>query len=77
MAIFGGKSKVSGLEKELNIKIPQLTKDSTILRVKGHGFFNINTHERGNLFVEIKFKIPENINEVQKKKLLELRDLGL
>ncbi len=77
MAIFGGKSKVSGLEKSLNITIPRLTKDSTILRVKEHGFFNINTHERGNLFVEIKLKIPDKLNQFQKKKLLELRDLGL
>ena len=71
------KSKLSGLENELDITIPQLTKDSTILRVKEQGFFNIITQERGNLFVEIKIKIPENITEIQKKKLLELRDSGL
>ncbi len=75
-AILGGNIEVPGLEKKLKINIPPCTKNSKII-VENQGFFNMKSNIRGNLYVKIRIKIPDEINDFQRKKLEELRDLGL
>ncbi len=76
-AILGGEIKVSGFRKDMKINVPPKTKDSTILRIKHQGFFNINSGKRGHLLVKIRIAIPDRINVFQKKLLVPLRNLGL
>ncbi|MFX1392407.1 MAG: DnaJ C-terminal domain-containing protein [Promethearchaeota archaeon] len=76
-AIFGGEIKVPGIERNLKITIPPITKDSTILRIKHQGFFNYDTNKRGNFLVKIRIKIPDHITRLQKEALKSLRNLGL
>ena len=76
-AVLGGKIKVGGIDRRLNVSIPPGTKDSTILRVKNQGFYKINSEERGNLMIKIKIQIPNKIDENQKELLEKLKISGL
>ncbi len=76
-AILGGKLKVPLFEGNIYVSINQYTKDSTTLRVKKQGFFNVLTKERGDLLVKIKIIIPNSITDIQRKKIEELHNLGL
>lgn len=76
-AILGDKVEVQGIEKSLIIDIPPLTKDSTILRLKDQGFYNLKSSKRGSLLIEIRIQVPERINQFQKKNLEDLRRWGL
>ena len=76
-AILGGEIKVPGFGKDIKINVPPKTKDSTILRIKHQGFYNINSSKRGHLLVKIRIAIPDRINIFQKKLLVPLRNLGL
>ncbi len=76
-AVLGGKIKIQGIDRSLNVKIPLGTGDSTILRVKNQGFYKINSEERGNLMVKVKIEIPSRINKKQKELLEKLKENGL
>jgi len=76
-AALGGKTQVSGLEKEINVSVPEGTKDSTILRLKNNGFYKMNSEERGNQLVRIKIKVPKRINKKQKELLEQLKATGI
>ncbi len=76
-AILGGEISVSGIVENFKIIVPPKTKDSTLLRVLERGFFNDSNQKRGDFLVKVKIKVPDRINAFQKKKLDELRNLGL
>ena len=76
-ATLGGKIQVPGIEKTLNVTVPKGTNDSSVLRLKNQGFYKINSNERGNLLVEIKIKVPNNLNKTQKELLNKLKETGL
>ena len=76
-AALGGKVEVPGIEKPIVVKVPQGTKDSTILRLKNKGFFKLNSEERGNQLVRINIKVPSKLNEKQNRLLEELKVVGL
>ena len=76
-AMLGGKISVQFMDKKLNANVPANTKDSSILRLKGPGFYNENTKQQGDLLVKIKIQVPERTNKFQKETLLKLRVLGL
>ncbi len=76
-AIFGGIVSITGLEKKLKITVPPNTKDHTLLRLKNQGFYNIKDDVRGNLLIKINIKIPDKINDEQKKLIKSLQYLGL
>ncbi|MBN1213888.1 MAG: J domain-containing protein [Candidatus Lokiarchaeota archaeon] len=76
-AVLGGKAKVEGIDRSLNITIPPFTKDSTTLRVKHQGFHKMNSDDRGNLMIKIKMQIPNRIDKHQKELLEQLKNNGL
>ncbi len=76
-ATLGGKVKVPGVEKELTVTIPSGTGDSTVLRLQNQGFYKINSNERGSLLVKVTIKVPDRLNNNQKKLLEELKKSGL
>ncbi len=76
-SILGGEIKVPGITRDIIIKVPLRTKDSTNLRVKNKGHYKANSDQRGDLLIKVKIKIPDQINEIQKEMLFNLRELGL
>ncbi len=77
-AALGGKIKVPGIEKILNITVPPGTNDSSTLRLKNQGFYKINSNgSRGNLLVKIKINVPKKVKRNQKELLVKLKETGM
>jgi len=77
-ALLGGKVQVPSIESEnVTISIPPGTQSGAKLRLKGKGFYQMNSTSRGNQIVKIKILIPKALNEEQKKHVEKLKDLGL
>lgn len=76
-AILGGLIKVKGIKERLTLNVPPMTQDSSLLKIEGKGFNKMDKKGRGNLFIEIKIKVPERITKDQKEKIEELKNLGL
>ena len=64
-------------DKQLSLKIPPGTKPGTKMRLSGHGLPDMKDNKKGDLYVRIQLKIPQNLNEEQKKIVDKLAAVGL
>ncbi len=62
-ALFGDKIAIDTLEKEINLKVPQNTKNGQRFRVKGMGAMNRKTKEKGDLYLKANIVLP-NIDDL-------------
>jgi len=77
-ALLGTTVSVPTLdEKQLSLKIPPGTKPGTKLRLTGHGLPDMKDHKKGDLYVRIQLKIPQGLNEEQKRVVDQLVAVGL
>jgi DnaJ-class molecular chaperone len=74
--ILGTKKKIQGVEREIEIKIPERTHPGEIFKVKGEGV-QYNKHTRGDLYIVISIDIPKKLDKKARKLLEELQDLGV
>ena len=76
--VLGGTITIETLDhKKLELKIPSLTKNNSILRVRGKGIQNPKDGTSGNLLVRLKAILPESLSDKQKKLFEELAKTGL
>jgi len=74
-ALFGGKIAIETLEKEINLKVPQNTKNGQRFRVKEMGAMNRKTKQKGDLYLRANIVLPnvdeldEDVVELMKEKL--------
>ncbi len=74
-ALFGDKIAIETLEKEINLKIPQNTKNGQRFRVKEMGAMNRKTKVKGDLYLRANIVLPnvdeldEDLVELMKEKL--------
>jgi molecular chaperone DnaJ len=73
--ILGTKKEFDGVDKKIEIKIPERTHPGEVFRVKGEGIKHGNS--RGDLFVIVNLDIPKKLDKKARKLLEELRDLGV
>ncbi|MGB9442258.1 MAG: DnaJ C-terminal domain-containing protein [Desulfobacterales bacterium] len=64
-------------DKQLSLKIPPGTKPGTKMRLSGHGLPDMKDNKKGDLYVRLQLKIPQNLNEEQKKIVDKLVAVGL
>ena len=75
--VLGGTVGINTLDhKTLDLKIPPLTKNNSMLRVKGKGISKSGA-EAGNLLVRLVAIIPTKLSKRQKELFLELVETGL
>jgi curved DNA-binding protein len=73
-AIIGTVVQINTLEnKTINLTIPSATQYGAILKIPKHGMYN-KQGARGDLFVQILVKIPENLSEQQLNICKTLKD---
>ncbi|MBI2845687.1 MAG: DnaJ domain-containing protein [Chloroflexi bacterium] len=67
-AVLGGEIPVPTLRGSVILKIPPQTQGGKVFRLQGQGMPNLKNHEkRGDLFVKVKIRIPENLGEEEKE----------
>ena len=60
--------------KKLTAKIPSGTEDGYTLRFKGYGMPKYGSNEYGNMFGEIKLKMPKKLTDKEREDLLKLKE---
>lgn len=61
-ALFGGKTTVKTLEKEVTLKVPQNTQNNKKFRLKGKGVPNRKTALKGDLYLKANIVLPDAQN---------------
>lgn len=75
-ALLGGEADVHTLTGKVKLTIPPGTQPGQVFRVAGRGMPALkNPDRKGNLFVELKVKIPRSLTSKQKKLLAEASKL--
>lgn len=68
-AALGIEMKVPTVDGEVKYTIPEGTQSGTMFRLKGKGVPRVNSHGRGDQYVNVIVDIPKNLNEKQKEAL--------
>ncbi len=77
-ACMGGKIEVETLEgKKFSVTVPSGSVNGSRLRIRGHGLPAGPLGERGDLYVKLAVKVPEELSEEQLEAISKLRELGL
>ena len=62
LAIVGGTVTVTGLdEKKFELTVPPGTQPGTRFRIPTQGLYQMNTNNRGDLYVEVAVEVPRNL----------------
>jgi len=70
-AALGTKLKIDTIYNEkTDLEINSGTQPNEVYKIKEQGMPNIRSGKKGDLFVEIKVKVPQKLNDEQKKLLL-------
>jgi len=70
-AILGGKVKVPTIDGDLTLRVRPGTQPNTLIRIRQEGVPRLKSSGKGDLFVRLVVKLPEKINNKQKKLLEE------
>lgn len=77
-ACMGGRVEVETLDgKKFSVKVPCGSVNGSRLRIRGYGLPVGPLGERGDLYVKLAVKVPEQLNEEQMELVSRLRELGL
>jgi molecular chaperone DnaJ len=71
-AALGAEITVPTLEGEHVLKVPEATQSGTTIRIKGKGVPILNSHGKGDLYVEVRVQTPGKLNKRQRDLLHEL-----
>ncbi|MDZ7773239.1 MAG: J domain-containing protein [Balneolaceae bacterium] len=75
-AVLGGKTDVSTLDGNVRLSIPAGTSSGRLFRMKDMGMPNFNRpSKKGDLFVRVQIRTPEDLSEEEKKLFQQLSDL--
>ncbi len=77
-ACLGGKVEIETLEKKrFNVTVKAGSVDGSRLRIRGYGLPGGPNGPRGDLYVKLSVKVPEELDSRQQQLVEELRDAGL
>ena len=73
-AVFGTNVEVPTIDGRAKIKIPAGTQSGKIFRLKGKGFPNINSYEKGDQLIQVNIWTPQHVSSEEKDMLEKMRD---
>ena len=73
---IGTEIAVPTMDGEHRLKIPEGTQSGTIFRVRNKGVPALNSHGKGDLFVEVRVQTPSKLTKRQREILTELESIG-
>jgi molecular chaperone DnaJ len=71
-AVFGIQAEVPTIDGRAKIKIPAGTQSGKIFRLKGKGFPNVNSYEKGDQLVHVNIWTPQHVSAEEKAMLEKL-----
>ena len=72
-AVFGTQIEVPTIDGRAKIKIPPGTQSGKIFRLKGKGFPNVNSYEKGDQLIQINVWTPQHVSASEKDMLEKLQ----
>ena len=69
ISVFGGSIEVPTLKGKVKLKIPSGIKSGQVLRLRGKGIPELNSHRIGDLLVRININTPQKLNKQAKESL--------
>jgi len=72
-AVFGTQIEVPTIDGRAKIKIPAGTQSGKIFRLKGKGFPNVNSYEKGDQLIQINVWTPQHVSSSEKEMLEKLQ----
>jgi curved DNA-binding protein len=76
--VLGTNISVSTLDdKKLSLKIPPGTRPGTKMRMPGHGLPHMKSKKKGDLYVKIQVRLPNQLTDEQKNLIEKLAETGL
>ena len=69
-AILGSQVEIPTLEGSVMIKIEQGTQPGKVLRLKGKGLPDVNTHQQGDIRINVNIWVPKDIT-VDERKIID------
>jgi curved DNA-binding protein len=75
-ALLGGEVPVDTLEGRVTLKVPPETQSGRVFRLRGKGMPNVrHPRQRGDLYVKVRVRLPEGLNEHEKRLFRELASM--
>jgi molecular chaperone DnaJ len=75
-AALGASIEIPGLDQESDVlKIPPGTQTGMVFRLRGRGIKDLRSYRKGDLFVKVQVKTPENLSKDEKALLRRLAEL--
>jgi len=72
-AVFGIQVEVPTIDGRAKIKIPPGTQSGKIFRLKGKGFPNVNSYEKGDQLIQVNVWTPQHVSAEEKQVLEKLQ----
>ncbi len=76
-AVLGGEATVQTIGRRVAMKVPPLTQNGRTIRLAGLGMPKLNSDQKGDLYVRVKARLPEALDENERKLFEELKELGV
>lgn len=73
-AALGAEIKVPTVDGPVKYKVPAGTQPGTVFRLKGKGVPRINSKSRGDQYVKVIVDVPKDLNDGQKKAILDFME---
>jgi molecular chaperone DnaJ len=74
-AALGARVEIPTLEDSEILKVPAGTQPGEIIRLKGKGVMDVGGRKKGDLFVKVQVRTPENLSKEQKALLAKLAEV--
>ncbi|MCP9750247.1 molecular chaperone DnaJ [Ferruginibacter sp. HRS2-29] len=72
-AVFGTQVEVPTIDGRAKIKIPAGTQSGKIFRLKGKGFPQVNSYEKGDQLIQVNIWTPQNVSSEEKNMLEKMQ----
>src|SRR5450432_4244226 len=72
-AVFGTQVEVPTIDGRAKIKIPAGTQSGKIFRLKGKGFPNVNSYEKGDQLIQVNVWTPQHLSTEEKHMMEKLQ----
>lgn len=75
-AALGTELSVPTLDGNATARVPPGTQPDTVLRLKGKGLPEFGSHARGDLYLQVKIRVPEKLGREERELYERLRELA-